>query len=173
MPVNRTSGEEGFTMIMTVLGLALVAALVVVAVTAVNGTVHSNARDFSRKQAYEAAKAGIDEYAYHLHANTGYWAGGPPAGAADAVLEAERLGFDSIWTAEAYGSDCLTPLAWWGAATERLQLGTAIVQLSARQPAATAVSPFSGAAMGWMQAMLSSLAQTAIMASSERVSKAA
>lgn len=62
-------------MIMTVLGLALVAALVAVAVTAVNGTVHSNARDFSRKQAYEAAKAGIDEYSFHLHDNTGYWAG--------------------------------------------------------------------------------------------------
>jgi F420-dependent oxidoreductase-like protein len=75
-----------------------------------------------------------------LGLNTGYWAGGPPPGAADAVLEAERLGFDSIWTAEAYGSDCLTPLAWWGAATERLQLGTAIVQLSARQPAATAMA---------------------------------
>ena len=72
--------------------------------------------------------------------NTGYWAGGPPPGAADAVAEAERLGFDSIWTAEAYGSDCLTPLAWWGAATERLKLGTAIVQLSARQPAATAMA---------------------------------
>jgi F420-dependent oxidoreductase-like protein len=75
-----------------------------------------------------------------LGLNTGYWAGGPPPGAAEAVLEAERLGFDSIWTAEAYGSDCLTPLAWWGAATERLKLGTAIVQLSARQPAATAMA---------------------------------
>ena len=50
-----------------------------------------------------------------LGLNTGYWAGGPPPGAAEAVAEAERLGFDSIWTAEAYGSDCLTPLAWWGA----------------------------------------------------------
>jgi F420-dependent oxidoreductase-like protein len=72
--------------------------------------------------------------------NTGYWAGGPPPGMADAILEAERLGFDSVWTAEAYGSDCLTPLAWWGAATERLKLGTAIVQVSARQPAATAMA---------------------------------
>jgi F420-dependent oxidoreductase-like protein len=72
--------------------------------------------------------------------NTGYWAGGPPPGAAEAVAEAERLGFDSIWTAEAYGSDCLTPLAWWGATTERLKLGTAIVQMSARQPAATAMA---------------------------------
>ena len=75
-----------------------------------------------------------------LGLNTGYWAGGPPPGAAEAVLEAERLGFDSIWTAEAYGSDCLTPLAWWGAATERVKLGTAIVQMSARQPAATAMA---------------------------------
>jgi len=75
-----------------------------------------------------------------LGLNTGYWAGGPPPGAAESVAEAERLGFDSMWTAEAYGSDCLTPLAWWGAATERIKLGTAIVQLSARQPAATAMA---------------------------------
>jgi F420-dependent oxidoreductase-like protein len=75
-----------------------------------------------------------------LGLNTGYWAGGPPPGVEEAIGEAERLGFDSIWTAEAYGSDCLTPLAWWGAATTRLKLGTAIVQMSARQPAATAMA---------------------------------
>ena len=75
-----------------------------------------------------------------LGLNTGYWAGGPPPGVLEAIAEAERLGVDSIWTAEAYGSDCLTPLAWWGAATERLKLGTAIVQMSARQPAATAMA---------------------------------
>jgi F420-dependent oxidoreductase-like protein len=75
-----------------------------------------------------------------LGLNTGYWSAGPPPGAQDAVLEAERLGFDSIWTAEAYGSDCLTPLAWWGASTKTLKLGTAIVQMSARQPAATAMA---------------------------------
>ena len=75
-----------------------------------------------------------------LGLNTGYWAGGPPAGARETVAEAERLGFDSMWTAEAYGSDCLTPLAWWGAATERIRLGTGIVQMSARQPAATAMA---------------------------------
>jgi F420-dependent oxidoreductase-like protein len=75
-----------------------------------------------------------------LGLNTGYWAGGPPPGVEDSVREAERLGFDSIWTAEAYGSDCLTPLAWWGATTERIKLGTAIVQMSARQPAATAMA---------------------------------
>jgi F420-dependent oxidoreductase-like protein len=75
-----------------------------------------------------------------LGLNTGYWAGGPPPGAAEAIAEAEQLGVDSIWTAEAYGSDCLTPLAWWGAKTSKVKLGTAIVQMSARQPAATAMA---------------------------------
>jgi F420-dependent oxidoreductase-like protein len=75
-----------------------------------------------------------------LGLNTGYWASGPPHGAVEAIAEAERLGFDSIWTAESYGSDVFTPLAWWGAATERVQLGTAIAQLSARRPAATAMA---------------------------------
>jgi F420-dependent oxidoreductase-like protein len=75
-----------------------------------------------------------------LGLNTGYWAGGPPAGIDDVIAEAERLGFDSVWTAEAYGSDGLTPLAWWGSNTERLRLGTAITQMSARQPAATAMA---------------------------------
>ena len=72
--------------------------------------------------------------------NVGYWAGGPPPGAAEAVREAERLGFDSLWTAEAYGSDALMPLAWWGASTQKLKLGSAIVQISARTPAATAMA---------------------------------
>ncbi|MFL5514825.1 MAG: LLM class flavin-dependent oxidoreductase, partial [Gemmatimonadales bacterium] len=75
-----------------------------------------------------------------LGLNTGYWTGGPPPGAAESVQEAERLGFDSLWTAEAYGSDALMPLAWWGAATEKIKLGTGIVQISARTPAATAMA---------------------------------
>ena len=62
--------------------------------------------------------------------NAGYWSSGPPAGALEAVKEADRLGFTSAWTAEAYGSDALTPLAWWGSHTERIRLGTAIVQMS-------------------------------------------
>jgi F420-dependent oxidoreductase-like protein len=70
----------------------------------------------------------------------GYWSSGPPAGVVESIQEAERLGFDSVWTAEAYGSDALTPLAWWGAATERMRLGTAIMQMSARTPAATAMA---------------------------------
>ena len=72
--------------------------------------------------------------------NTGYWSAGPPAGALEAVKEADRLGFDSIWTAEAYGSDALTPLAWWGAATEKVRLGTAIMQMNARTPTAAAMA---------------------------------
>jgi F420-dependent oxidoreductase-like protein len=72
--------------------------------------------------------------------HTGYWSSGPPAGASEAIGLCESLGFDSIWTAEAYGSDCLTPLAWWGAATSRLRLGTNILQISARTPAATAMA---------------------------------
>jgi len=75
-----------------------------------------------------------------LALNTGYWGSGPPAGVEDSIRIAEDLGFDSMWTAEAYGSDCLTPLAWWGAKTSRIKLGTAIAQISARTPAATAMA---------------------------------
>src|SRR5438105_22575 len=63
-----------------------------------------------------------------------------PPGPPGWVLEAAQLGFDSVWTAEAYGSDALMPLAWWGSHTERIKLGTAIVQISARTPAATAMA---------------------------------
>jgi F420-dependent oxidoreductase-like protein len=66
----------------------------------------------------------------------GYWGSGPPPNAPELIAEAERLEFDSIWTAESYGSDALTPLAWWGAATSTVRLGTSLCQLSARSPAA-------------------------------------
>jgi alkanesulfonate monooxygenase SsuD/methylene tetrahydromethanopterin reductase-like flavin-dependent oxidoreductase (luciferase family) len=76
-----------------------------------------------------------------LGLNTGYWAAGsPPPSALDSVLEAERLGFDSVWTSEAYGCDVLTPLAWWGSHTEKVRLGTAIMQMSARRPTAAAMA---------------------------------
>lgn len=71
----------------------------------------------------------------------GYWPPtGPPPEAPDQLATAERLGFRSAWTSEAYGSDCFTPLAWWGSRTERLELGTAITQISARTPASTAMT---------------------------------
>jgi F420-dependent oxidoreductase-like protein len=75
-----------------------------------------------------------------LGLSLGYWSKGPPPGAQETLIEAEKLGFDSVWTAEAYGSDAITPLAWWGARTEKIKLGTAIVQISARTPAATAMA---------------------------------
>jgi F420-dependent oxidoreductase-like protein len=66
----------------------------------------------------------------------GYWGSGPPPNALDLVQEADRLGYDSVWTAESYGSDALTPLAWWGSRTEKVRLGTSLCQLSARTPTA-------------------------------------
>jgi F420-dependent oxidoreductase-like protein len=56
------------------------------------------------------------------------------------VLEAERLGYDSVWTAEAYGSDAVTPATWIAARTTRIAVGTAIMQIPARTPAMTAMT---------------------------------
>ena len=56
------------------------------------------------------------------------------------ILEAERLGCDSVWSAEAYGSDAVTPAAWIAARTERIHVGTAIMQIPARTPAMTAMT---------------------------------
>jgi len=72
--------------------------------------------------------------------HTGYWSAGPPEGVTEAIALAEEIGFDSIWTAEAYGSDCISPLAWWGASTSRVKLGTNVLQISARTPTATAMA---------------------------------
>jgi F420-dependent oxidoreductase-like protein len=75
-----------------------------------------------------------------LGLGTGYWSSGPPAGIEETIARAEELGFDSMWAAEAYGSDAITPLAWWGAKTKKIKLGTSIAQISARQPAALAMA---------------------------------
>src|SRR5262245_95512 len=56
------------------------------------------------------------------------------------IKAADQLGLFAIWTAEAYGSDCITPLAWAGAQPERIHLGTAIMQMHARTPAMTAMT---------------------------------
>jgi alkanesulfonate monooxygenase SsuD/methylene tetrahydromethanopterin reductase-like flavin-dependent oxidoreductase (luciferase family) len=56
------------------------------------------------------------------------------------VQRAEELGYDSVWTAEAYGSDAVTPLAYLAALTKRIKLGTGIMQLAARTPANAAMS---------------------------------
>ncbi|MFC6886179.1 MULTISPECIES: LLM class F420-dependent oxidoreductase [Actinomadura] len=73
-----------------------------------------------------------------LGINVGYWQR-HPEDRTDTVLAAERLGYDSVFTAEAYGSDAFTPLAWYAARTSTIKLGTAVAQLSARTPAATAM----------------------------------
>ena len=69
----------------------------------------------------------------------GYWMMGPED-PIDLVLEAERLGYDSVWTAEAYGSDAISYLSWMGARTTRIKLGTAVMQIAARTPACAAMT---------------------------------
>ena len=73
-----------------------------------------------------------------LGINVGYWQRDPDD-QTETVLAAERLGYDSVFTAEAYGSDAFTPLTWYAARTSRIKLGTAVTQMSARTPAATAM----------------------------------
>jgi hypothetical protein len=73
MPVTRRDSEAGFTMVSVILGLSLVVALSIVAVTAVSGDIHSNRRDLDHKRAFEAAKAGVNDYIYHLHKDNSYW----------------------------------------------------------------------------------------------------
>jgi F420-dependent oxidoreductase-like protein len=76
-----------------------------------------------------------------LGVHIGYWGLGlSSAEQLDLVQEAERLGYDSIWTAEAYGSDAATVLAWMAAQTERVKLGSAILQMPARSAAMTAMT---------------------------------
>ncbi len=75
-----------------------------------------------------------------ISVSAGYWGAGPPPAAADLFTAAERIGIDQIWTAEAYGSDAWTPLAWWGSRTSRILLGTAVSQLSARPPVTLAMT---------------------------------
>src|SRR6266511_51603 len=76
-----------------------------------------------------------------LGLNLGYWGIGPQGDeATDIVLAAERAGFDSVWSAESYGSDAVSVLACLAAKTETIQLGAAILQVPARQPAAAAMA---------------------------------
>jgi len=70
----------------------------------------------------------------------GYWGAQPPTNHAELVAAAEMAGFDTVFTAEAWGSDAYTPLSWWGSQTSRMRLGTSVVQLSARTPTACAMA---------------------------------
>lgn len=73
----------------------------------------------------------------------GFLAGYSPAALnlpIDDILEAERLGFDSVWTSEAYGGDAVSPAAWLLARTSRIRVGTAIMQIPARTPTCAAMT---------------------------------
>jgi F420-dependent oxidoreductase-like protein len=73
----------------------------------------------------------------------GYWGAYCPTNHVKLAQEAESLGFDSVWTAESWGNDVFTPLAWIGAQTSKIRLGTSVAQLSARTPAACAMAALS------------------------------
>ena len=76
-----------------------------------------------------------------LGVHIGYWGLGLSAAEQLALVqEAERLGYASVWTAEAYGSDCVTILGWLAAQTETIGLGTAIMQMPGRSAAMTAMT---------------------------------
>ena len=74
-----------------------------------------------------------------LGLSLGYWGAQPPTDLVPLVQEAERLGYDAVWTAECWGSDAFSPLVYLAAHTERIRLGTGIVQMAARTPTATAM----------------------------------
>jgi F420-dependent oxidoreductase-like protein len=75
-----------------------------------------------------------------LGLNLGYWGAGNDADNLALALEADRLGYDVAWAAEAYGSDAPTVLAWVGAQTDQIGLGAAVMQIPARTPAMTAMT---------------------------------
>jgi F420-dependent oxidoreductase-like protein len=75
----------------------------------------------------------------------GFYMGYAPPGTnprelVELAQEAERLGYDSAWAAEAWGTDAVSVLAWLAAVTERIKVGSAIMQIPARTPAATAMT---------------------------------
>jgi F420-dependent oxidoreductase-like protein len=70
----------------------------------------------------------------------GYWAATPPPDLIDSAKLAESCGYHSVWTAEAYGSDVVSPLCWIGANTSTIKLGTGLMQISARTPACAAMT---------------------------------
>ena len=75
-----------------------------------------------------------------LGLNLGYFGAAAPSKLIPLVQQAESLGFDSVWTAEAYGSDSIVPLTWVAAHTSKIRCGTAIMQMPARTPANTAMT---------------------------------
>src|ERR1700759_2502370 len=83
----------------------------------------------------------LDWMGLKLGVNLGYWGIGPAGDEAlELVLAAERLGYESIWVAESYGSDVVSVLAWLAGQTKTVNLGAAIMQVPARPPAAAAMA---------------------------------
>lgn len=74
-----------------------------------------------------------------LGLNWGYWTAKPPPNLVELTQEAEKLGYDTVWTAESWGSDAFSPLAFLAAHTSKVRLGTAVTQLAARPPTTTAM----------------------------------
>ena len=75
-----------------------------------------------------------------LGVNLGYWGAGNDSDNLALAQEADRLGYDSAWAAEAYGSDAATVLSWVAAHTEQIDIGSAVFQIPARTPAMTAMT---------------------------------
>src|ERR1035437_2129905 len=75
-----------------------------------------------------------------LGLNLGYWGAGNAADNIALAQEADRIGYSVVWAAEAYGSDTATVLAWVGALTANVDLGSAVMQIPARTPAMTAMT---------------------------------
>lgn len=73
----------------------------------------------------------------------GGYAGVDPTGIIEMVREAERIGVDSVWSAEAWGQDAVTPLAYLAGVTSKIRLGSGIMQISARAPSMTAMTAMS------------------------------
>jgi F420-dependent oxidoreductase-like protein len=96
----------------------------------------TDGRRYRRERATEER-----QLAMRLGLHIGYWGLGLDAAEQlELVREAERLGYDSVWSAEAYGSDAVTVLAWLAAQTERIKLGSAILQMPGRSAAMTAMT---------------------------------
>src|SRR2546427_841472 len=75
-----------------------------------------------------------------LALNQGLSGAGSLSGDIERVLEAERLGYDSVWTSESYGSDAVSTATWIAARTQHIHVGTAIMQMAGRTPAAAAMT---------------------------------
>ena len=99
----------------------------------------ADAAQLNSRRQYATLQPSEEEHAMRLGLNIGY-SGARIQLPLDIIREADRLGYYAVWSAEAYGSDCITPLAWIGALTTQIRLGSGIMQMPARSPAMTAMT---------------------------------